>query len=141
MSAVFVALPALFTPSTPVSLMIGLLLVGGFFRSLQFTATNALSFADVTREQMSQATTISSVAQQLSVSAGITVGAIVLQVTTNLSGGEINATVFWPAFLVIGFTTLVSVVPFLRLEQDAGQEMSGHRPVAAPAATRLRDGG
>ncbi len=139
-SAVFVALPALFTPSTPASLMIGLLLVGGFFRSLQFTATNALSFADVTREQMSQATTISSVAQQLSVSAGITVGAIVLQVTTNLSGGEINATVFWPAFLVIGFTTLVSVVPFLRLEQDAGQEMSGHRPVAAPAAP-ARDGG
>ncbi len=68
-AAGFIALPAIFTPSTPVSVMVTLLLIGGFFRSLQFTATNALSFADVTQTEMSQATTISSVAQQLSVSA------------------------------------------------------------------------
>ena len=43
----FVAMPATFTPATPVGLMTGLLLIGGFFRSLQFTSVNALSFADV----------------------------------------------------------------------------------------------
>ncbi len=130
-SAIFIALPAAFTPATPASVMIGLLLIGGFFRSLQFTAVNALSFADVPREEMSQATTMSSVAQQLSVSLGITVGAIALELTTG--GGEIRAIDFWPAFLLIGLTTLLSVVSFRKLEQDAGTEVSGHR--AAPSAS------
>jgi len=139
LSAVFIALPAFFTPATPASLMIGLLLVGGFFRSLQFTATNALTFADVTRDEMSQATVISSVAQQIAMSAGITVGAIVLQITVSATGGEITASSFWPAFLAVGITTLISVLPYARLEADAGQEMSGHQrrgvAAAAPAAT------
>ena len=50
------------------SLMTALLLIGGFFRSLQFTSINALSFADVPPERMSRATTLTSVAQQLSLS-------------------------------------------------------------------------
>ena len=56
--------------------MTGLLLIGGFFRSLQFTSVNALAFADVPHEKMSRATTLTSVAQQLSLSIGISVGAI-----------------------------------------------------------------
>ena len=36
-----------FTPATPFAVMIAVLLVGGFFRSLQFTATNAIAYADV----------------------------------------------------------------------------------------------
>ena len=47
----FVALPAAFTPATPILLITVLLLVGGFFRSLQFTSVNALAFADVPRER------------------------------------------------------------------------------------------
>ena len=131
-SAVFIALPALFTPATPASLMIGLLLVGGFFRSLQFTAVNALSFADIQHGEMSQATTMSSVAQQLSMSLGITLGAIVLQISTNMHGGTITADAFWPAFLAVGFTTLMSIFSFVMLKHDAGSEVSGHR-VAVPA--------
>ena len=33
----------LFRSDTPIWIMVGLLLVGGFFRSLQFTALNALA--------------------------------------------------------------------------------------------------
>ena len=75
----FVALPAAFTPATPILLITVLLLVGGFFRSLQFTSVNALHFADVPRERMSRATTLTSVAQQLSLSVGISIGAIALE--------------------------------------------------------------
>ena len=67
-AAVFVALPAAFTPATPIWLITVLLLVGGFFRSLQFTSINALNFADVPPARMSRATTLTSVAQQLSLS-------------------------------------------------------------------------
>ena len=46
-ASVFIALPAAFQITTPVLLMTLLLLVGGLFRSLQFTSINALAFADV----------------------------------------------------------------------------------------------
>ncbi len=36
-----------FTQATPVAVMVLLLLVGGFFRSLQFTSINTIAYADV----------------------------------------------------------------------------------------------
>ncbi|MCP4386521.1 MAG: DHA2 family efflux MFS transporter permease subunit, partial [Hyphomicrobiales bacterium] len=74
-AGVFVMLPALFTAATPIWIMTGLLLMGGFSRSLQFTSVSALAFADVGREQMSRASALTSVAQQLALSIGISVGA------------------------------------------------------------------
>jgi EmrB/QacA subfamily drug resistance transporter len=43
----FLAASGLFTPTTPHWVMLMVLLVGGCFRSLQFTGINALSYADV----------------------------------------------------------------------------------------------
>ena len=74
-SSVFLAACALFTITTPLLLIMILLVVGGFFRSLQFTAINTLAYAEVEPEQMSRATTLVSVNQQLAVSAGVAVGA------------------------------------------------------------------
>ena len=36
-----------FSSSTPLALMIVILLIGGFFRSLQFTSTGAIAYAEV----------------------------------------------------------------------------------------------
>ena len=58
-----------------------LLVVGGFFRSLQFTAINTLAYAEVEPAQMSRATTLVSVNQQLAVSAGVAVGAFSVEST------------------------------------------------------------
>jgi EmrB/QacA subfamily drug resistance transporter len=135
-TAVFTALPAIFVPTTPAVVMVSLLLIGGFFRSLQFTAINALSFADVSHSQMSQATTMTSVAQQIAVSLGITIGAIALQLSSTAHGGAITADVFWPAFVTVGITTLLSVVSFWMLAPDAGTEMSGH---SAPPGAKSSD--
>jgi EmrB/QacA subfamily drug resistance transporter len=127
-AACFTALPAAFTHSTPVLLMTGLLLVGGFFRSLQFTALNALSYADITSLKMSRATTLSSVAQQLSLSIGVSVGGVALEITTGLfSGGAITAADFRLPFLLVGLISLASLLPFRRLGEDAGSEMSGRQ--------------
>ncbi len=46
-SSLFVMSYALFTPGTPRWIILAALLAGGFFRSLQFTCTNTLVFADV----------------------------------------------------------------------------------------------
>ena len=46
-SSVFLAACALFTAATPLLLIMIILLVGGFFRSLQFTAINTVAYAEV----------------------------------------------------------------------------------------------
>src|SRR6266566_7381192 len=82
-SAVFLAACAAFTPATPVAVMLATLLVGGFFRSLQFTAINTLAYADIDARRMSHATSLASVGQQLSLSAGVAVGALVVDLSLN----------------------------------------------------------
>ncbi len=47
------------------------LLTGGFFRSLEFTAVNAIAYADIEPQAMSRATSFASVAQQVSLSLGV----------------------------------------------------------------------
>ena len=132
-AAGFVALPAAFRITTPVMLMTGLLLVGGFFRSLQFTAINALTYADISPVRMSRATTLTSVAQQLSLSLGVSAGAVALEASTRFTGGTIVASDFWFPFLVIGAISLASLIPFRELAHDAGDEMSGrHRRAPDP---------
>ncbi len=138
-SAGFVAMPALFTPATPVMLMTGLLLIGGFFRSLQFSSINALSYADISALRMSRATTLTSVAQQLSLSVGVSTGALVLEAMTRISGNEIVASDFWAPFTIVGLISLSSLIPFWRLAKDAGDEMSGRQRALPDPVTIMRE--
>ena len=78
-SSGFLAASALFTPGLPHAVILAVLLVGGFFKSLQFTSINTLAYADIEPRAMSRATSFASVAQQLSMSAGVAVGALVLE--------------------------------------------------------------
>jgi len=138
-ASAFVTLPALFTPATPVALMTGLLLIGGFFRSLQFTSVNALAFADVEPARLSRATTLTSVAQQLSLSIGISIGAVALELASRAVGG-LTAEAFWPAFVVVGAISLTALFAFRNLPADAGDEMSGRRALPDPV-TVMRERG
>ncbi|HEY5080529.1 MAG TPA: MFS transporter [Bauldia sp.] len=126
-AAFFVGLPAAFTVTTPVALMTGLLLIGGFFRSLQFTAINALTYADIPSFRMSGATTLTAVGQQLSLSLGVSAGAITLETATRFTGGVLVASDFWFPFLIVGAISLTSLIAFNDLAHDAGDEMSGRR--------------
>src|SRR4029077_8500715 len=95
--------------------------------SLQFTALNAISFADIAPENMSQAASISSMAQRLSQSMGIAAGAYMLQLSSTVQGhASIVTADFWPAFVGIGLISLVAPVLHLRLPPEAGIEVSGH---------------
>jgi EmrB/QacA subfamily drug resistance transporter len=140
-TALFVAIPAAFLPTTPHWVIISLLFIGGFFRSLQFTSINALAFADVPPQRMSRATTLTSVAQQLSLSLGISIGALTLEIAAYAFGDMISAAVFWPAFLVVGLITLAAVIPLRRLGKDAGDELSGRQSTVADPVTVMRERG
>jgi len=122
-----VAAFGLFTPSTPHVVIAIVLLLSGCLRSLQFTALNAIAFADIPPDRMSQASSFSSMAQRLSQSAGIAGGAYLLQLSSTMQGHPtIEASDFWPAFLAIGLVS--AAAPFLhrRLPPEAGIEVSGH---------------
>ncbi len=123
----------LFGPSTPVALMIGMLALHGFFRALQFTCIGALAYADIEARQMGGGTAIVSVAQQISMSLGVAVGATILEQMTRLTGSSVpNVAAFGPTFLIVGAIPLAAIPIFARLSPTAGDEVSGHRPVALP---------
>jgi EmrB/QacA subfamily drug resistance transporter len=137
LGAAFLAASGLFTPATPHWLMLSILLVGGCFRSLQFTGINALSYSDISNREMSGATSLSSVAQQLSLSLGVTIGAFALEAANALNGGkDLGAGDFLPAFVIVGLISATSVLWMAHLAPDAGAEVSGHTaPVSARKAT------
>jgi EmrB/QacA subfamily drug resistance transporter len=136
--AAFMALNGLFRPSTPHAVMIGALLAGGFFRSLQFTSLNTLAYADVGSPSMSRATTLASVGQQLSLTFGVGFGALILHFTLLLgSHATLGPETFWPAFLGIAGVSLLSLFFIVPLPRDAGAEVSG-RVAPAPVTPSLR---
>jgi len=129
-SSVFLAACALFTVTTPLLLIMIILVVGGFFRSLQFTAINTVAYAEVEQGQMSRATTLVSVNQQLAISAGVAVGAFCVESTMLVRHmQELDATVFAPAFLVVSIISALSAYFFWQMPDDAGHEISGRKAV------------
>ena len=128
LSAAFLAACASFVPGMPFAAMIVILLSGGFFRSLQFTSINTLAYAEIEPQLMSRATTLVSVAQQLSLSTGVAVGALVVETTLRLQHGTtMGAWDFPPAFLAVGALSASAAFVFARLPPDAGAELSGRR--------------
>ncbi|TMJ39872.1 MAG: DHA2 family efflux MFS transporter permease subunit [Alphaproteobacteria bacterium] len=125
-SAATLAVQGLFTPQTPHLLILALLLAGGFFRSLQFTSLNALSYSDIPAREMGSATSLYTVAQQLSLAVGVVCAASVLEFAQYLRGDLVlSVTDFAYAFFAVAFISALSVFSHLKLAPDAGSEVSG----------------
>lgn len=129
-SSVFLAACGLFTVTTPLLLIMIILVVGGFFRSLQFTAINTVAYAEVEPAQMSRATTLVSVNQQLAISAGVAVGAFCVESTMVMRHmTQLSADDFGPAFYLVSVLSAVSAYFFWQMPDDAGHEISGRKAV------------
>jgi EmrB/QacA subfamily drug resistance transporter len=125
-SAALLAACAALRPGWPLVAIYALLLLGGFFRSLQFTAYNALAYADIPRDRMSAATSLYSTFQQLSLTLGIAVGATVLEIATALDRHQQPALIdFSIGFLVVAVVSLLAAPTSLLMPRDAGAELSG----------------
>jgi EmrB/QacA subfamily drug resistance transporter len=123
----FIAANALFTSATPYWVMFMVLVAAGFFRSLQFTSVNALAYADVPEETISRASTLSNVAQQLSLSLGVAVAGFVLEAALGFHhAAPLTAEQIRLAFLVIAAISACAALVHLRLEPHAGHALSGH---------------
>jgi MFS family permease len=115
-----------FRPATPHVVILLALLAGGFFRSLQMTSINTLSYADVPPPLLSRATSLTSMAQQLSQSFGVGTGALLLYLMLALHGRAVlSASDFSFAFAVVAGISILSVPFFLKMPVDAGAAVSG----------------
>ena len=120
-----------FRPTTPHVVIFLALLAGGFFRSLQMTSLNTLSYADVPSSMLSRATSLTSMAQQLSQSVGVGTGALLLYVMLATHGRAVSsASDFSFALATVALISLLALPCFLRMAPDAGAEVSG-RAVAS----------
>lgn len=127
LGGVLLAAQGLFTADTPPALMMAILLAGGVLRSIFFTGSNAIGYADISDEEASQATAIVAVAQQLSVAFGVAVAGAILEVTSTLSGGHLTLLNFQIAFFTVGGLSALAGLVYFRLPHDAGNNVSGHK--------------
>ena len=132
----------LFSPTTPHLLIVGVLLIAGFFRSLQFTSIAALNYADIAQPEMSHATSMASMMQQLSLSVGVGMAALALHFAVVAHGGSaLTASEFPLVFVAMGLVSLTSIGFFLTLTDDSGAEVAGRTtPVPADAKRTSTDG-
>ena len=118
---------ASFTPEMPGVVMLGILLIGGFFRSLQFTAVNTLAYADITHAGMSRASSFAAMAQQLGISLGVGVAAEALNLSMAWRGSDtLIATDVMVGFMVIGTMCALASLAFWRLAPSAGESLRQH---------------
>jgi len=127
----FLAVCALFRPAWPQLAINGVLLAGGFFQSLQFTAYNTVAYADIPQPRMSSATSYYATFQQLMLSMGICVSSALLALSMAVAGHPApRLSDFTVAFLGVTCLSILASPVCARLPRDAGAAMSGHRPEA-----------
>lgn len=114
--------PGFFVPGMAWASMAVVLYLGGLSRSLEFTAINAIGYAEVPSAKMSSATSFASVMQQLSGSIGITLAAMTLELQGWWKGVPATALEnFLPAFGVLTAMVVLAVLQFRALPQAAGR--------------------
>ncbi|KKB81332.1 major facilitator transporter [Devosia soli] len=122
-----IATQGLFTTETPTVIIMSVLLCGGVLRSVFFTGSNALGYADVPDAETSQATAIVAVCQQLSVAFGVAVAGGILELTGRFTGGHLTVLNFQIAFFTVGVLSALAGLVYLTLPKNAGADVSGHR--------------
>jgi EmrB/QacA subfamily drug resistance transporter len=139
-SAALVAACATFTPGVSFAWIVGVLIISGFFRSLEFTSLNTIAYADIDNRRMSRATSLVAVAQQVSISVGVAVGALAVDLTLWVRGHSvITAADFQPAFIAIGVIAGCAFFVFIRMPPEAGAELARRTPPPAPGPTEAAD--
>src|ERR1700691_5941939 len=98
------------------------LFVGGFLRSLQFTAFNVIAYGEIPRPRMSAATSLYSTIQQLSLTLGIVVGAATLDASMRFHH---HASATKPdyaiAFITVSAIGLLASPFCIRLPRNTGE--------------------
>ena len=117
---------ALLEPGMPHWALLLYVFVFGLMRSIQFMTSNTLSYADMPTERLSRATSLGGVLQQLSISLGVSLGAMLLS-AVSLHNRPLTAARFHEVFLLTAILPLLAIPGFMRLRPEDGAQVSGYR--------------
>lgn len=117
---------ALLGPGTPRWLIGAYVLLFGLTRSTQFMTSNTLSYSDTPSERLSRATSLGGLIQQLTVSFGVSLSAVLLGLL-NLHGHALTPARFHEVFLLTALLPLLAIPGFRRLRPEDGAQVSGYR--------------
>ncbi|HEX4023448.1 MAG TPA: DHA2 family efflux MFS transporter permease subunit [Steroidobacteraceae bacterium] len=107
--------------------LIGLyVIVFGLTRSTQYMTSNTLSYADTPSARLSQATSLGGLIQQLTVSFGVSLSAVLLDLVS-LHDHRLTPAHFHEVFLLSALLPLLALPGFLRLRPEDGAQVSGYR--------------
>jgi hypothetical protein len=128
LTGVYLILCGRFDITTPFWFILLVLVIGGYSRSVQFTAAQALQYADMPTGLMSRATSFAAMAQQLAQSIGVGLTALAVHLSLTLHGHTtISSEDVALGFFTIGLAAILSTIFFLRLPPDAGAELTERR--------------
>jgi EmrB/QacA subfamily drug resistance transporter len=116
---------ALLNADTPHWIIVICVFLYGMTRSCQFMASNTLSYSDTPAAQLSRATSLGGVLQQLSVSFGVSLAAVLLGLVSHNSG-HLTPEHFHLAFLMMAVIPLLAIPGFVFLHPEDGVQVSGH---------------
>lgn len=129
MGGAIIMAPGFFRASTPIAVIVGLLALGGFLRSNNLTSAGSLAFADIPDQQVSQASSLTSVAQQMAQALGITVAGLTLQISQQLTAGHGVAPLapanFILPFAATGLAAMLAALTYWPLPHNAGSSLHG----------------
>lgn len=114
---------------SPIYYIIPLMILNGFFSSIQFTAMNTISLADLNENTSSEGNSLLAVTQQLSLTFGISVAALILGIFRDMDGltKGVEVQAFRYSFLMMGVMTILSTYIFFQLKESDGASMSGKK--------------
>jgi EmrB/QacA subfamily drug resistance transporter len=123
-AAVLLAPPFL-RPGTPIGLVVGVLFMQGVFGATVFTSLNTVAYADTRAEVVNRASTLYAVVQQVSLSLGVTAGALLLQAARLGGGDALTPERFRLPFFALAAILMAGLPFFLKLRPDAGAAIRG----------------
>lgn len=121
-----------FTSETPIIEIIIAMFLFGFFTSLQYTSMNTLVFADIVDTETSNASTIASTMQQMSMSFGVAIASLITAtfIPNRFESSSIELMHgIHEGFFVIGIMTIISSLIFLQLRDNDGDSVSQHKTI------------
>lgn len=103
--------------------------LAGLFRSIQFNALTAISYADLPPQKVALATTLNTMGWQLAIMFGISLSALAVEWSARMAGhGAPVASDFSMAFVVLALFAFAAVPCYRALPGQAGEQLSGCKP-------------
>jgi EmrB/QacA subfamily drug resistance transporter len=130
MGSLLIVVPGLFTQRTPLVLVILALSLNGYFRSVQFTATNTVIFVQTPKAQTSDASALAAVLMQIAFCLGISAAGLLLHLLTAHMGGSRP---FSMAFVILGCAPLLITPIYALIPSALGRSAADAEGAASPS--------